>query len=499
MQRIKSNSDIILIIILGIILRFKDLSKFDLWYDEAYTGLLMRLKPAEFYSMLAKDSHPPLFSLITKAWTFIFGVNDFTLRFLPFVFGVATIYVVYRVALTLANEGLRSDDRSLLFSRSTAQACLSSQKGVKSSASENKETAAISAFLAAINPFLIDYSIEARSYSFYGLVTALTFLALLKRKTSLFALGIVVMTFTHYISFTFIATFLILYLFMNFKKIKKDLSVMIPLFIFLVLQVFFLLHKDTEFLNIYWVRSSNFLNIFRSMISYFIGIKSKLAGADELVDINFIFNQMVWGSILVFAFLLGTLYLVLKKGAHLKNLITVLLPVILPQIILITYGILFHKSLYVERYLFPSAIFFVIACGYVLSKTVKLEVVFFILVFYVFILTKVQTPKYFTGMELLASSLKNYQGEIVFVSPIDFTTGEYYFGEQNLNLRLLNPKDPAATYGRWPYLNKDLMPKNLDSAIFISPANNTMTGDFNEIEPKYAFGNYHLYELRSQN
>ncbi len=465
MQRIKQDSDIILIIILGVILRFKDLLKFNLWYDEAYTGILMRLKPVDFYNILAKDSHPPLFSLIIKAWTIVFGVNDFTLRFLPFVFGVVTIYVVYQIALTLAD----------------------------------KETAVISAFLAAINPFLIDYSIEARSYSFYGLVAALTFLALIKGKTKLLALGIVVMTFTHYISFTFTASFLILYLVMNYKKIKRDLPVMIPLLIFLVLQVFFLLHKDTEFLNIYWVRSSNFLNIFRSIISYFIGIKSKLAGTDELVDINFIFNQMVWGSVLVGAFLLGTLYLALKKGAHIKNLAIILLPIVLPQIMLITYGILFHKSLYVERYLFPSAIFFVIACGYVLSKTVKLEVAFFILVFYVFILTKVQTPKYYTGMELLASSLKNYQGEIVFVSPIDFTTGEYYFGEQNLNLRLLNPKDPTATYGHWPYLNRDLTPKNLASAIFVSPNNDAMTTDFNEIEPKYAFGNYRLYELRGQN
>lgn len=469
MQRIKNNSDIILIILLGIILRFKDILKFNFWYDEAYTGILMRLKTAEFLDMIIrKDSHPPLFNFIMRIWTTFFGVNDFTLRLLPFVFGVITIYAVYQIALTLAN----------------------------------KETAAISAFMAAINPFLIDYSIEARSYSFYGLVTALTFLALLKRKTSFFALGIVVMTFTHYISFTFTATFLILYLVANkknLKNIKVDLPVMIPLLIFLSLQVLFLLHKDMEFLNIYWVRSSNFLNIFRSIISYFIGIKSKLAGADELTDINFIFNQMVWGSVLVGTFLSGVLYLILKKRGHIKNLTVILLPVILPQIILITYGLLFHKSLYVERYLFPSAIFFTVACGYVLSKAAKLEVTFFILVFYVFLLTKVQTPKYYAGMELLASSLKNYQGEIVFVSPIDFTTGEYYFGERNLNLRLLNPKDPAATYGHWPYLNKDVTPKNLDNAIFISPDSDTMTGDFNEIEPKYAFGNYRLYELRSQN
>ena len=480
MQRIKQDSDIILIVILGIILRLKDLLKFDFWYDEAYTGILMRLKPTEFFGILAKDSHPPLFSLIVKVWTIVFGVNDFTLRFLPFVFGVATIYVVYQIALTLTG----------------------------------KETAAISAFLAAINPFLIDYSIEARSYSFYGLITALTFLALLKSKTNLFALGIVVMTFTHYMSLAFVPAFLILYLVSNFgsltaqandasskmfKNIKKDLPVMILLLIFLSLQVFFLLHKNTEFLNIYWVRNSNYLNIFRSMISYLIGIRSKLAGADELVDISFIFNQMVWGSILISIFMLGILHLVLKKGEHIKTLLTLLLPVILPQVILISYGILFHKSLYVERYLFPSAIFFIIACGYVLSKTVKLEVVFFILIFYIFILTKVQTPKYYTGMELLASSLKNYQGEIVFVSPIDFTTGEYYFGGQNYNLRLLNPKDPAATYGYWPFLNKDLTPKNLDSAIFISPNEDAMTVDFNEIEPKYAFGNYRLYELRNQN
>lgn len=469
MQKIRKNSDIILIIILGAILRFKDLLKFDLWYDEAFTGILMRQKPSEFFYMLAKDSHPPLFNLIMKAWTFLFGVSDFSLRFLPFVFGVATVYVVYLIALNLAD----------------------------------KETAAISAFLATINPFLISYSIEARSYSFYGLAAAVTFLALLKSKTNLFVIGIIIMTFTHYIGLAFVFVFLVLYLLMNFKnpsKLKKDVYVLIPLFGYLVFYVWMLVSKDTKFLNIYWVRDSNFLNILQSLVAYSFGIKSKLAGTDELVDINFIFNVQTWGGIFAGMFILGIIYSIFKrKEINLKILCMLIFSLIIPQVILLMYGLVFHKNLYVERYVFPSAIFYVLACGYLLSKTIKLEVAFFIILLYVFVLTRIQTPNYYTGMKSLASALGSYQNEIVFTSPIDFTIGKYYFGEESQNLRLLEPRNPTATYYHWPFLDKDLTPKNLKKGIFISPNKSALTVDFDEVVPKYGFGNYHVYGLSSQN
>ena len=96
---IKFHSDLILVFILGFILRIKDFLRDDFWYDEAFTGLLIKAPPQEFQQILIGDVHPPFYMYVAKAWSSLFGVTDFSLRFLSLIFGMVTIYVVYKLVL----------------------------------------------------------------------------------------------------------------------------------------------------------------------------------------------------------------------------------------------------------------------------------------------------------------------------------------------------------------------------------------------------------------
>ena len=52
---------IILLLLLSVFLRFHRLDLAPFWYDEAFTGLLMRLDLPAMLDATAGDTHPPLY------------------------------------------------------------------------------------------------------------------------------------------------------------------------------------------------------------------------------------------------------------------------------------------------------------------------------------------------------------------------------------------------------------------------------------------------------
>ena len=90
----------------------------------------------EILYMQRKDQ-PPLYFLLLKFWTFVFGYNDYSARLLSIIIGSAGIYAIGTV-------------NNYLF---------------------NKKVALFSAFIVAFNFRQIEYSLEAR---FYGLLFLLS-------------------------------------------------------------------------------------------------------------------------------------------------------------------------------------------------------------------------------------------------------------------------------------------------------------------------------------
>src|SRR5262245_5471057 len=88
------------------------------------------------------ENTPPLYYLLAWTWSQLFGTSEFALRSLSATFGVAMIPIVY-----LAFKEL-----------------VSSRVGL------------VAALLAAVNPFLVWYSQEARSYALLALLGAISLL-----------------------------------------------------------------------------------------------------------------------------------------------------------------------------------------------------------------------------------------------------------------------------------------------------------------------------------
>ncbi|HPT39195.1 MAG TPA: glycosyltransferase family 39 protein [Candidatus Omnitrophota bacterium] len=169
MNKYKGKSIFLLGLILlgGIGLRLYELGSHDLWFDEVCTSY----RAADLVRYLFLDMNPPLYYVFVHFWTNFFGNSEFQLRFTSVIFGVASIFVLYKLGKLLLD----------------------------------KQTGLISAFLLSISPIHIWYSQEARGYTF-SIFTVLVstyffILSLRKNKASLwfaFALSSVISLYSSY-------------------------------------------------------------------------------------------------------------------------------------------------------------------------------------------------------------------------------------------------------------------------------------------------------------
>jgi uncharacterized membrane protein len=131
---------------LGLAVRFASIDVQSYHHDEVITAL--RVVPGSFGDMLhavkESESNPPLYYVLTWAWAKIFGTGEVGLRSLTALFGAATVPVGYLIGRQLAS----------------------------------RRAGLVLAALIAVNPMLIWYSQEARSYAllvFFGAVALLFF------------------------------------------------------------------------------------------------------------------------------------------------------------------------------------------------------------------------------------------------------------------------------------------------------------------------------------
>ncbi len=115
----------------------------EFWFDEAYSGNVVRMPWREMFAMLQRDIHPPLYYMLLKLWGTMFGFGDIALRsFSVFIYAgfLATLFVL-----------LKKITNNLPF-------------------------ALLSLVFFAANPFVLQYAQEARMYMLLAFLVLLAFL-----------------------------------------------------------------------------------------------------------------------------------------------------------------------------------------------------------------------------------------------------------------------------------------------------------------------------------
>lgn len=121
-----------IILLVALLMRVWNFTTLAIWHDEAFSALLIRMPFDEMMRRIALDVHPPFYYWLLDVWANIFGHSLASLRGFSVLFGVATVFMLY----VLIKKITQSQRLSLA-----------------------------AAALLAVNPFHIQYSLEARMYT----------------------------------------------------------------------------------------------------------------------------------------------------------------------------------------------------------------------------------------------------------------------------------------------------------------------------------------------
>ncbi len=162
-----------LIFVLAAILRYYNNTAVALWHDEAFSVLyISKYGWGEMMHRIVLDVHPPLYYIILRFWSYIFGDSLLSLRSFSILLGVLTVWAGYlfvKKAFNSRNLGL------------------------------------LAALFLAVNPFQTQYALEARMYTLGTFLVMLSSWLLLralesKRRKDWIFYGIAAsaMFYTHY-------------------------------------------------------------------------------------------------------------------------------------------------------------------------------------------------------------------------------------------------------------------------------------------------------------
>ncbi len=207
---------LVTILLIASLLRFYGLDKESLWLDEGTTALSMKYHGPyetlkifflygqilpEFYTnkpdLPTANADLPVYYFFLAVWTKFFGTSAVSLRAFSALFGSLSILLIFLIAKEIFND----------------------------------KVALVSSLIASLNLTLIEYSQEARNYSFllfFSLLSIYYFVMFLKsnknKYLALFIIFTIVAVYTHFL-FVFLVFFQALYIYskeaINIFKNKK--------------------------------------------------------------------------------------------------------------------------------------------------------------------------------------------------------------------------------------------------------------------------------------
>jgi hypothetical protein len=143
---------LLLILALAAAVRFYRLEAQSLWHDEGNSARIAERSIRLILEGAAGDIHPPLYYLALHYWRALLGQSEFALRSFSVMGGVGLVALTYVLGAYLGQGGRPGSNASV--------------------GTRDVPTGLAAAFLAAINPFQVYYSQEARSYIWVAFLAA---------------------------------------------------------------------------------------------------------------------------------------------------------------------------------------------------------------------------------------------------------------------------------------------------------------------------------------
>ena len=179
---------------LGLVVRLYGLTAYGVWFDEAYHIQLVQLPdvPTMLDAVLSNPPSAPLYVLLLRGWTGIFGYDDQSARMLSVLFGTLTLPATYWLGRVMASHTV----------------------------------GLVGALMLAVSPYAVEFSQEAALYALASLTTTLALAAGWRGRGSGSGLAIYVILgtvaiYSHYVVAVILGLFT---LFGLYRRISSAIS-----------------------------------------------------------------------------------------------------------------------------------------------------------------------------------------------------------------------------------------------------------------------------------
>ncbi len=419
-----------LIILLAFVLRVWHLGKRDFWYDEAFVGVIVRYNWAELLQAVAGDTHPPLYFLGLKLFATLLGSTSVVvLRLFSVMWGIGSVYLTYRIAKELASV------RAGLWG----------------------------ALLAAIAPFAVQYSQEARMYAmvaFLCLLAAYFFVRAVKTGNRgqfvLWGLCMGLSWLTHTLTIVFSALFLVAFCIWQWSQenrggLKNGLKIIfspkvwlgyvVGLVVFLPWLPSFIRQFTAVSDRISWIAPVTWSDFFGTLYIFFVGHP---LGQQGMLDPNP--NLLLTPVVGITASIVILLVASFRLARARKRDVQILVLWSAGFLALVAHLSLIGKDFFVARYLIPAAFFVYVLLGLWLADMRQRYAIIFFALYLSFILL-IRIPPYSEGYNLLLKEkIVDHSQSLYVLNSFDYLVAKYYFGEQavvlyNIDWPVYNPND----------------------------------------------------------
>ena len=441
LKKLKNNSSWLLlsvIFIAGLVSRLNIVSKYSFWYDEAFSGLLVKQDIPTILKIIYEDRvHPPIYYLLLKLWSLIFGNTDTTLRMFSVIFGMALIVVAFILIKKLLNTG----------------------------------AAIAAAGIFALSPYFILYSLEARSYIMLGLealVAIYLFVKLysqnikgvkelIKIKEFKILLGITILILlTHYLGLALIGIMGILLLIKLYPKTEKFIWAVLTIILVIILARGMLNGGDYRIFpkadtHTKWLVDAQPLDISEMLYSFIFGVDSQQISKQEVFKFTIIQNLTPVFIVLIALSIVLSINLLRSKN----KTVNIISKLFLLSLLVTTAVCLFGINIFVPRYVMYLAIVFVVWISALVSQ---LNIKGYILagLLYLVLLTQVvwvNTNTYFSSERLTELDNSLDDRRVVVKSPFDYLVLKYYLNNYR-NLYFLDSNNWNMRNGPWLFFEK---------------------------------------------
>lgn len=455
---------ILLLMTIGAFLRIQQLNT-DFWYDEAFTGIVVRSDWQEMFRLIELDKvHPPTFYILIKTWSLFFGTNEVGLRSFLLVLGVLLIPITYKAAKQIS-------------------------KGNK----DSKIFGITAAALITFSPFFTVYSTEARSYMFLAIIGVLSLTVYFKilslglltklninsesfKYWLLFLFLIAIIVGTHYLSIIIVTGYIVAIglKILEEKDYMSKKTFWSKFWIFSILGIFSLvtvvyvsgLYTTIHGMNTHWIEETDLATLLRSTASFLFGVGKQIPGISPYSEFEIPIKTMSITFIIIIASVVALTKLWIENSLNhnkteLTKLYTLTALTFTPLFAFMMTSTIGMNTL-VERYAIIPGAYLLIWLSYVWYKTLGKKVIILLIIYILSLTLLIPFPPithYSELKEQISSSIIEFQNQesqnienIIIYDPTDFILMKYYLPEIN-NFKVILPKQ--GNYNSWALISRE--------------------------------------------